>query len=92
MRISIEDFKTVFRAYCAAKQIGEARASTIVLKGGHRFADIEAGGNIGILTLQRAIQFMSDDWPDWDRRAKWPSSFPRPRKSPEMQTESALAR
>jgi hypothetical protein len=92
MRISIKDFLTVFDAYCAAKQIGEQRGSTLVMKAGHRVADIRSGGNVGILTLERAMQFMSDDWPDWDRRAKWPSSFPRPRKSPEMQTESALAR
>lgn len=66
----------VSSAYCEATGLSEARVSTIVLKAGHRLPDIRDGKcGIGALTLERAIQWFSDNWPEG---AEWPNGVERP--------------
>lgn len=64
--------------YCRAAGMSRARLSTVLLSGGRRLADIEAGGDIGVNRFEQAMQWLSDNWPDG---AQWPREVPRPSPS-----------
>ena len=77
---SIANFLVVVDAYCAARDISEGRASTLILNGGGRLPAIRSGrSDIGARTLEKAMQWLSDHWPDAE--AAWPERVPRPPKS-----------
>jgi len=88
----IPAFLRVFDAYCEATGIGEQRNSTLILNAGHRIVDLRAGGNVSIRVLERAVQRMSDTWPDQNKHL-WPRDVPRPPRSKRQnQTELVAAR
>lgn len=75
----------VSSAYCDATNLSEARVSTIVLNAGHRLKDLREGRcGIGVPTLERALQWFSDNWPEG---AVWPVEVVRP--DPLSNTEAA---
>jgi len=74
---SIPKFLLVVDAYCAARDISEARASTLILNGGSRLASIRSGASdIGTRRLAEAVRWLSDHWPEG---AEWPADEPRPK-------------
>lgn len=61
--------------YCAETGIGRQRLSTLMLGAGHRLDTIAAGGDLKTRTCERAMQWLSDNWP---ADAAWPKGVDRP--------------
>jgi hypothetical protein len=64
-------------AFCAARRISEARASTLIFNGGARISQIRAGADIGIRRAEEAVRWLSENWPEG---AEWPADVPRPER------------
>lgn len=62
-------------AFCAARGISEARASTLIFNGGARVAQLRAGADIGIRRAEKAKRWISENWPD---DVDWPADIERP--------------
>jgi len=75
MANQIEQLLTVVDAYCAARGISEARASTLIFNGGGRIKQLRDGRDIGVLTSLSALRWLSANWPD---DTEWPADIPRP--------------
>lgn len=75
MANQIEQLLTVVDAFCAARGISEARASTLIFNGGGRIKQLRDGRDIGVLTSLSALRWLSDNWPE---ESEWPSDIPRP--------------
>lgn len=87
-----DDFLSVFEAFCLATQLGEHTNSRHLFGRGITVANLKGGANIGVRTLERAMQQMSDEWPPAMARL-WPRSVPRPEpKRRQEQTEMVAAR
>ncbi len=71
----IERLTTVFNAYCAATGLAAGTVSGRFLGRGRRFAEIQAGGDMGSRTIAKALEAFSRDWPEG---AEWPADVPRP--------------
>lgn len=73
---SLYSFLAVFDAFCSGRGIAETRASTLILNGGGRIGAIRSGkSDVGVKTLAKAMQLMSDTWPP---DTVWPADVPRP--------------
>jgi hypothetical protein len=70
---------TVATGYCSATGMSKARLATLIANDGKFFARIEGGGGFTIQTFERAMQWISDHWPEG---AEWPPNFIRPRPTP----------
>lgn len=70
-----ESLITVFDAYVAAGRVGRARLSTIVFGSGMRFDRILEGSDVSTGTFERAMLWLSTNWPDG---AEWPAGVARP--------------
>lgn len=79
MANQIEELLAVVDAYCKARGISEARASTLIFNGGGRVKQLRDGRDIGVLTAMNALIWLSSNWPD---AAEWPASISRPQPSP----------
>lgn len=77
----IPTFLTLVDRFCAAQGIAEATLSTKLLKAGGRIGALRAGHtDIGVKRLARAVQWLSDHWPQENGKdlADWPHGIPRP--------------
>ncbi|WP_462117569.1 hypothetical protein [Methylorubrum extorquens] len=73
---AIPQFLSAVDAFCLARGISEARASTLILNGGSRIGAIRSGASdIGTRRLAEAMQWLSDHWPE---NATWPADVARP--------------
>ncbi len=72
---SIQAFLSVVDAYRAARSVSDARMSTLIFNDGSKIKMLRSGGDIWVLTLLRAFQWLSDNWPE---NAVWPHSVARP--------------
>lgn len=61
--------------YGEALGIGRKRVSTIVLNRGSKLDDIAEGGDITTGIFERAMQWLSNNWPE---EVSWPHGVPRP--------------
>ncbi|KRE02576.1 hypothetical protein ASE61_14955 [Bosea sp. Root670] len=75
MANQIEQLLTVVDAFCAARGISEARASTLIFNGGGRIKQLRDGRDIGVLTSLSALLWLSANWPE---DTEWPCDIPRP--------------
>lgn len=73
--LSISSFLAVVEGYCLATQIAEATVSTRVFNDGKRIAQIREGADIGARRLDRAMMWLSENWPDG---TPWPNHVMRP--------------
>lgn len=73
----IADLITVVKAFAKARDVSEATASSQVLGRGGRIDSLREGRDIGVFKLNRAFQFMSDNWPE-DSDVAWPDGIERP--------------
>lgn len=76
----IEHLLAVSRAYAAIEGVPLSTVSSRVLDDGKKLSAIEAGADIQVRRLERALQWFSDHWPSGD----WPSEVPRPSPSAEV--------
>lgn len=51
------------------------RLSTLLLGAGHRLDRIAAGGDLGTMTFEAAMRWLSENWPDG---LAWPDGIARP--------------
>lgn len=78
----MENITTLFdivEAYRKARELSDARVSTLVFNDGGKIKSLREGTDIGVRRLQRAIQWFSDNWPE---NAVWPLSVARPDPAP----------
>lgn len=75
MANQIDQLLTVIDAYCAARGVSEARASTLIFNGGGRIRQLREGRDIGVLTASAAMRWLSANWPEG---ADWPAGVARP--------------
>lgn len=73
-----EQFIRAFDAFVAASGVAESTLSDRVMGSGTRFRRIRDGSDIGTVTFERVMQWLSDNWPD---NAKWPEGVARPAPS-----------
>lgn len=71
---SIEQLLSVAHRYAEIEGIGLSTVSSRAFDDGKKLAAIEAGADIQVRRLERAMQWFSENWPDVD----WPSDVPRP--------------
>lgn len=69
---------TVVEAFARARDVSNATASGQVLGRGGRLETLRQGQDMGVIALNRAMQFMSDNWPE-DSDTKWPEGIERPK-------------
>lgn len=84
----IEDLLCVVAAFNAARKISDGRSSTLIFGDGTRIKHLRCGGDMGVRRLQRALLWLSENWPDG---AEWPADVVRPasQSSPSLEAEEA---
>ena len=75
--VMITRLLSLIDAFCAARGISEARASTLIFNGGARVSQIRGGADIGVRRMQAAMLWISENWPEG---AGWPADIPRPQR------------
>ncbi|OJU12783.1 MAG: hypothetical protein BGN85_08970 [Alphaproteobacteria bacterium 64-11] len=61
-----------------ARGLSRSRVSQLVLNRGSKLDDVASGGDVTTHIFERAMQWLSDNWP---AGAAWPDSIPRPEPS-----------
>lgn len=69
------DLIAVAEVFCAAKGMSRARLATLIFNHGAKFDLIEQGADIGVRTFERAMAWLSANWPEG---AEWPAQVARP--------------
>lgn len=60
----IGDLLRVIDAFAVARRVSDARASTLIFGDGTRVKHLRAGGDMGALRIERALLWLSENWPD----------------------------
>ena len=84
---SIEHLLTVAHSYADLEGIELSTVSSRAFNDGKKLDAIEAGADIQVRRLERAMQWFSDNWPD----ASWPADIPRPAPSESAEPVEARA-
>lgn len=71
----IADLLRIVDAFAAARKVSDARASTLIFGDGSRVKHLRHGGDMGVRRIQRALHWLSDNWPNG---ADWPADIARP--------------
>lgn len=71
-----EELLTVARVYAAAEGIELKTVSSRALDDGKKLGALEAGADIQVGRLERALRWFSANWPV---DAEWPDGVPRPK-------------
>jgi hypothetical protein len=74
----IEELLTIARAYGEAEGVPLSTVSSRALDDGKKLRALEAGADINVGRLERAMQWFSDKWPDG---AAWPDGVSRPARA-----------
>jgi hypothetical protein len=72
---AIDDLLTLSAAYQAATGVQDSTLSSRMFNDGKKLAAMKAGGDINVTRYERALQWLSDNWPD---KATWPHAIERP--------------
>lgn len=75
MSTETTDLIRVAETWCRARGLSEATLSTKILAKGSRLAALREGAGINVKTLNRAMRWLSENWPV---NAAWPSDVQRP--------------
>ena len=71
---SIDSLLKVARAYAVLADVSLTTVSSRAFDDGKKLGAIEAGADIQVRRLSRAMQWFSDNWPE----GPWPSDVARP--------------
>jgi hypothetical protein len=71
----IDQLLRVADQYGQASRLSPSRVSTIIFNDGKILRKLGEGGDITTSRLERALQWLSDNWPEG---AEWPDGVPRP--------------
>jgi hypothetical protein len=85
---SIEQLLTLSRLYAEAQGIKLSTLSSRMFNDGKRLDAIEAGRPIQVTTFERAMQWLSDNWPE---DPAWPAGITRPRPTAPTPEQRASA-
>lgn len=72
---AIEDLLTLSRVYMQAEGVSTTTLSHRMFNDGKKLTAIGAGSDIQVKRYERAIQWLSDNWPE---KAEWPLDVVRP--------------
>lgn len=72
---TIADLLRIVDAFAATRKVSDARASTLIFGDGTRIKHLRNGGDMGVRRIQRALFWLSDNWPNG---ADWPADIVRP--------------
>lgn len=72
---TIADLLRIVDAFAAARKVSDARASTLIFGDGTRVKHLRNGGDMGVRRIQRALFWLSDNWPEG---GSWPVDINRP--------------
>lgn len=75
----VVSFLLVVERFCEAEAVPESTASWRMFDDSKRLSQIRAGADIGVRRLERAMQWLSDHWPEG---ADWPGDVERPEPEP----------
>lgn len=78
--LTVAALTSVVSVYCQSSGLAEATVSSRLFNDGKRLSEVRRGADIGIRRVERAMQWMSENWPDG---ADWPGDVPRPRPAQE---------
>lgn len=81
----VEQLISATEAYRVARGIRPSRVSVLLFNDGKRLPAILAGGDLHTASFERAMQWLSDNWPEG---AEWPADVPRPH-TPTLAPEAA---
>lgn len=70
-----EQLIAAFETFVSHSRMGQRRLSTILFGSGVRFDQILAGSDFSTGTFERAMKWLSDNWPE---NAAWPQGVDRP--------------
>jgi hypothetical protein len=87
----VREFLVVFDKYKKLTGLGDRRASFYILNGGLRIDAFRAGANVGVHTIENAMQALSDRWPAGKQR-EWPAGIRRPKRTVEKRPEPEFVR
>lgn len=83
---AIEQLLALANEYARAEGVPLPTVSSRVFDDGKKLSAIQAGSDIQVRRLERAVNWFSDHWPD---KATWPSIVPRPNSISPSQTPSS---
>ena len=66
---SRENLLVIAKAYAKAEKIRLSAVSRRIYKNSNFFADLRNGGNVTIKTVEHALRWFRNNWPE---RADWP--------------------
>ena len=72
---SIQKFLEIVDAFRLARDLSDGRVSTLVFNDGSKIKLLRSGRDIGVQTMERAVRWFSDNWPE---TAIWPDCIVRP--------------
>lgn len=72
---AIEDLLTLSRVYMQAEGVSTTTLSHRMFNDGKKLTAIETGSDIQVTRYERAIQWLSDNWP---KGSEWPADISRP--------------
>lgn len=71
----IDQLLRLIDIYRAAREVSDARVSTLVFNDGSRIAELRSGRDIGTRRLERAVLWFAENWP---AGIEWPDGIERP--------------
>lgn len=73
--LTLSAFLLLVDEYGKASGLADATLSSRLFNDGKRISSVRAGAEIGVRRLEKATQWLSDNWP---QEANWPDQVPRP--------------
>lgn len=74
-RRMIDDLLALSDSFCSATGIAETTLSSRIFNDGKRLTAVRGGADIGVRRLERALEWLSANWPT---AAVWPEQIRRP--------------
>jgi hypothetical protein len=82
---AIDDLLTLSRVYMQAEGVSTTTLSHRMFNDGKKLTAIEAGRDIQVTRYERAVQWLSDNWP---KNSAWPADISRPVSASAAETAS----
>jgi len=76
--LTIGALMKLVETYCHISGLAEATVSSRLFNDGKRLSEIRKGADVGVRRIERAVRWLSENWPEG---AEWPASVPRPQPS-----------
>ncbi|MCA0404883.1 MAG: hypothetical protein LCH39_01860 [Proteobacteria bacterium] len=82
----INNLLRLVSVFASARKVSDARASTLIFGDGTRVKHLRSGGDMGVKRVERAMVWLSGNWPEG---AIWPDDISRPAPHSPSEVEEA---